>query len=378
MTKSSVNKVRKYIFIPIIVLTALMVMGWGQNGHRIINSKSVQTFPSSLNHLLHWADSLGNHASDADYRKSTDPSESPKHYIDIDNYPEFVQNGYISQSFDSVVALHGLSFVMDQGTLPWTIITTMDSITAAFRRGDNQRAMLLSADLGHYVGDAHNPLHITKNYNGQLTGQSGVHSRYETTMINRYLAEIQYTNDSAVYISDVSDFVFRMLYENYVYVDSVLYADALAKVITGSTSSNAYYQNLWNLSKGFTIKLLKKASYQLGALIYTAWINAQPASIGGDEGYLLNPFRFNIYGTYPNPFNGRSVLKVASPILQEVKVSYFDISGRIVDNPRSFTLNTGENLIPLEFGNNRINSGIYIVRLTGVHNTETKKVVLLK
>ncbi len=60
-----------------------------------------------------WADTLTAHASDADYRKSTDPTEAPKHFIDIDYYPEFVSTGTIPQDFDSIVAIHGYSFVID-------------------------------------------------------------------------------------------------------------------------------------------------------------------------------------------------------------------------------------------------------------------------
>ncbi len=126
---------------------------------------------------------LGDHASDADYRKSSDPSESPKHYIDIDSYQSFIDSGHIIQDYDSIVSVYGLSKVIDIGILPWAIINTTDSLQAAFEKEDYNKAVLIAADLGHYVGDAHMPLHITKNYNGQYTNQYGVHSRYETDMI---------------------------------------------------------------------------------------------------------------------------------------------------------------------------------------------------
>ena len=199
----------------------------------------------SMSFWGNWSDSLAAHGSDADYRKSSDPTEAPKHYIDIDNYAEFISNGYISQSFDSLVLQHGYSFVMDQGILPWAIMKTFDSLQTAFQNNQFHKAMLLAADLGHYVGDMHMPLHITRNYNGQYTGQTGIHSRFESNMINTYNAQIIYSGDSLIYINDISDFVFDLLYNNYNYVDSVLKADSLAKAFAGNTTSTAYYSKMW-------------------------------------------------------------------------------------------------------------------------------------
>ena len=198
---------------------------------------------------------------------------------------------------------------MDQGILPWAIMNTFDSLQTAFQNNQFHKAMLFAADLGHYVGDMHMPLHLTRNYNGQYTGQTGVHSRFESNMINTYNAQIVYSGDSLIYINDVSDFVFNMLYNNYSYVDSVLKADSLAKAFAGNTTSSAYYSKMWELSKGFTTKLFKDASHKLTCLIYTAWINAgSPVSVE-DENTLQSPITFNLYQNYPNPFNPSTRIK---------------------------------------------------------------------
>ena len=154
------------IVLPIIFISAFFFLGWGYVGHSIINYRTILSALPEMGFFETWADSLAAHASDADARKSWDPDEAPKHYIDIDNYPEFIATGTIPQNFDSLVAIHGLSFVMDQGILPWAILKTADSIQAAFEINDMHKAMLLSADLGHYIADGHMPLHITRNYNG--------------------------------------------------------------------------------------------------------------------------------------------------------------------------------------------------------------------
>lgn len=146
----------------LVILCSWIFISWGDVGHRIINKKIVLSFPPEINFLIFWADSLAVHGSDADYRKSSDPGEANKHYIDIDNYPEFIASGQISQDFDSLVAIHGYDFVIQQGILSWAILETIDSLQAAFENNRWHKAMLFAADLGHYVGDAHTPLHITR------------------------------------------------------------------------------------------------------------------------------------------------------------------------------------------------------------------------
>ena len=144
--------------------------GWGSGGHRKINEHAPASFPSSMTFLkAGWTVLLADHGSDADKRKSWDPTEGPKHYIDIDDYPEFLLNGKIPQSYDSVCALHSESFVTDKGILPWATLITFDSLRNCFERLDWDNAGLFAADLGHYVADGHQPLHITRNYDGQYT-----------------------------------------------------------------------------------------------------------------------------------------------------------------------------------------------------------------
>lgn len=364
-----------YKSIPVYITLLIFLTGWGNTGHRTINKKSAEGFPASMNYLTGWADSLGAHASDADYRKGSDPAESPKHYIDIDNYPSFISTGRIPHTYDSVVALYGQNFVIDQGTLPWTIILTVDSLTEAFRRNDLQRAMLLASDLGHYVGDGHMPLHLTKNYNGQLTGQTGVHSRYESTMINRYISSIIYNTSSAVYIPDVREYTFAFVYENYRYVDSVLYADAQAKAISGSTSSDQYYQKMWEYSSRFTKQLFAGASDRLSSLIYTAWKNATtPVSTGS----VYYPESFRMSEIFPNPFNGIASFYVESPVSDNFLITLYSPSGEVLRTFKQEISAGSARRIVIEMSNLAAVSGVYFLTLYGGGHQAIRKLIYLK
>jgi hypothetical protein len=260
---------------------------------------------------------------------------------------------------------------------------TFDSLQTAFQNNDYHKAMLFAADLGHYIGDMHMPLHITKNYNGQLTGQTGVHSRYESTMINNYNAQIIYSGDSLIYIDNLSEFVFNTLYDNYTYVDSVLIYDNEAKAFAGNTNSTAYYSKLWELTKGFTTKLFKSASHKLTCLIYTAWINAgNPVSVEG-ENLIEFVSGFKLSQNYPNPFNPSTTIHYTIPNVtlsevegSRVQLKVYDVLGNEVAALVNEEKPAGS--YEVQFEANNLSSGVYFYSLQAGSFIETKKMILLR
>ncbi len=368
---------KRGFLLPIILISAFLLTGWGYVGHRIINYNTILSAFPQLEFFDTWADSLEAHASDADDRKSWDPDEAPKHYIDIDNYPEFIETGTIPQNFDSLVAIHGYSFVMDQGILPWAILITADSIQAAFEDNDMHKAMLLSADLGHYIADSHMPLHITRNYNGQYTGQTGVHSRYESNLINNFQNQIIYNGDSLRYIENLSDFVFNMIYDNYQYVDSVLYADSAAEAYSGNHNSSTYFNKFWEIAENFTIDLFRKASYRIACVIYTEWINAGGSTTGISENNNTLPIELDLLQNYPNPFNPATTIQINLPgDAHNVKLMIYNALGE----KTAELVNTGlkRGIYKYSWDAAEFPSGIYIYQLVTDKFVSTKKMILLK
>lgn len=47
--------------------------------------------------------------------------------------------------------------------------------------------------MGHFVGDASQPLHVTANYDGWLNGHGGIHSFYEDTVVGQFDGDLEYT-----------------------------------------------------------------------------------------------------------------------------------------------------------------------------------------
>lgn len=258
-----------------LLLALLLILGsWGEKAHQKINASCVEYFPSELKALKAWGPQLGSHGSDADNRKKQDKNEFVRHFIDIDNYDQFLQQKTINQDFQINCQLYGRAFVMKNGTLPWVTDSTYRALVNNMRHGQWEKALLTAADLGHYVGDAHMPLHITANYNGQLSDQKGIHARYEIEMIDRYIDQGELKKAHAKRINQDKPAIFNYLYHNYEYMYPLLEADKRAYALAGNQYSEAYYASLWKDTGAFTTRLINEAAQNLASLIYSAWIEA--------------------------------------------------------------------------------------------------------
>jgi hypothetical protein len=366
---------KKTILLPLVALTILLLSGWGHTGHFHISQRASLSFNEHMAAFDQWTAILAAHASDADERKSIDPNESPRHYIDIDNYPVFNQTGRIPQTLDSVVALYGSYFVYEQGVLPWATLRTFDSLVACFGRYDWEKAVLFAADLGHYVADGHMPMHITRNYNGQFTGNNGIHSRYESTMINAYIPQITYEGSPAEIVENVPEYVFGYIYQNYLYVDSVLLADDYAKSVSGNTGSQAYKQALWEYSNGFTTHLFKSASHALAELIYTAWVHAGSPELGSSsiadplvvQGILLRQ-------NTPNPFATSTSITFELLDQKDISIEIYNATGQLIGIPAHGSYAAGSHQLRWQPSENQ--SGIYYLVLTSPQGRQMRKMVM--
>jgi hypothetical protein len=369
---------RKSFFTFISLIFIVLLSSWGSKGHRKVSTEFVNALPSEMGFFQpEWTGFVTDHASDADYRKSLDPNESARHYIDIDDYPEFVENGFIMQHYDSIILIHGFPFVWEHGILPWATITTYDSLKGAFSRRDWNRSAFFAADLGHYVGDGHMPLHITRNYNGQYTGQSGIHSRYESSMISRYESELLFTPAPAEFIDDIPEFVFNYLYTNNKYVDSILIADLYARQVAGSTSGDSYYLALWNKSGNFTINLMSNASFTLASLIYTAWVEAgSPRLYPNAIDDPSSPEKPAILPAFPNPVSETvhfPVIIQTHPTLYTIEI--YNLSGKLMETLVSASVTRGKQV--LSFDTSAIPEGTYLaVMKSGLGFTSVKFTVV--
>jgi hypothetical protein len=351
---------KKIMPVFLLFFLSFFFLNWGYLGHETINGKSPLSFPASMSGFGVWSDSLSINGSNADNRKSSDPTENPKHFIDIDSYNEFNTTGRIASTYDSVVAIHGETWVISKGTLPWATINAYKTLKDAFGQRQWHTAMLVASDLGHYVGDGHMPLHLTTNYDGQLTGQKGLHSRYESTMVSNYITQLSnYGGEPAHFVDNVTNYVFKYIYNNEHYVDSLLAADTYARNLAGNTTNSTYYSALWSKAK-FTTTLFHNASFALAELIYSAWVEAG-SPVYGSIAALPTIHELQVV-VYPNPTKG-----IVNLVGDKAKISELrDRTGKLIG-----TYNGNK------FDISNLNKGMYILNIRGEDGFTKKQKILL-
>lgn len=358
------------------LLSALCIIlaGWGSTGHYKISTNAALSYNQHMSQFHEWTSGLAAHASDADARKATDPNEGPRHYIDIDNYYEFNVTGRIPQTLDSAIAEHGSDFVYDNGVLPWATLKTYDSLRNCFLRYDWDKALLFAADLGHYVADGHMPMHITRNYNGQFSGNYGIHSRYESTMINSNISQFDYSGDQISVIDDPNNYIFKYLYENYQFVDSILAADDYAKSVNSNTSSTAYKQALWSATENFTIPLFKNASHALAELIYTAWVEAGSPQMNSSSIFDFDSRSNTLLSqNAPNPFSNSTNITFNLKNKEQVSLRVYNSSGSLVSVLIDAPMNQGNHAVNWYSENRK--AGLYYLVLNTGNKSEVIKML---
>ena len=347
----------------IAILFSIVNFGysWGSTGHRLINLKAVRHLPNEMNSFITDSSFYSSHASDADYRKDYNDTsffaEAQRHYIDIDIYPDFLN---LPHTLDSVFMIAERQYVRDQGTLPWATKLVLDSLTVQLARGDLSKAKLTMSDLGHYVGDAHQPLHCTANYN-----PGGLHSRYETSMINTYQQYLTVNPDLVHYISSPLDFIFEYIYHSNSLVDTLIAADNYAKSFSGwngaGSPPTSYYDALWLKTEGFTKEQIQNATVALASLWYTAWYDAQVINTV-NEATGLQAQSFTLEQNYPNPFNPTTNFRFRIGDWSHITLKVYDEIGREVATLIDETKQQGS--YDVKWNASGIASGTYYYRLS--------------
>ena len=372
-----INRFIRFLLLFLLAITFLQqdkVYAWGWGTHRYINENAVDYLHPEMDFFQEHSDYLREHSTDPD----VDELPGYYHYIDIDYYPEFFE-GTFPHDWDEAVEQYGYDVIINNGTIPWVIETWTDSLTVLMASGQWETVWQLAAELGHYVADSHQPLHLTLNYNGQLTGNYGIHSRYETHMINPHLSELPLPDSSGIYWSSVIDSVFRYIDEIYPYVSEIIAADDLA-VDQDPNYNSTYYTILWEELDSLTIIAIHCDIVDLASIWQTAWVNAGSPTLSFNDQQPI-PNVYILGQNYPNPFNPVTTLRYDLPEDALVNITIYDIMGRIVNNLVSNQQNAGYKSIQWNATNDAgqpVSAGLYFYTIEAGEFRQTRKMVLLK
>lgn len=279
---------KKIGIIVSLLITLMLCASWGFYAHIRINRLAVFTLPSGMNPFYKLnIKYLADHAVDPDKRRYADTAEAARHFLDVEVYESHIDS--IPYRWNDAVKKYGLPKLNRNGILPWQIQKSYYKLLNAFKERDSLKILIYSAYLGHYIADAHVPLHTTQNHNGQLTNQLGIHAFWESRLPELFAKRYNYVVGRARYVENPLREAWGIVKHSHKLVDTVLRFEAKLNAsfpahkkysfskrnnqLTRQYSlaySKAYHDEMENMVE----RQMRSAILSIGSYWYSAWIDA--------------------------------------------------------------------------------------------------------
>ncbi len=195
--------------------------------------------------------------------------------------------GWPAETFSRVEAIDHFS---EYGIVPYHLEATQRQLTKAFERGDARSILRICSEIGHYIGDAHVPLHTTENYNGEMTNQVGIHAFWESRLPELFADKgYDYFVGKAESIRDKNDYFWTAVLDSHKLLDSVLliekrlsqtippdqqfcFEERLGRSIR--TQCEDYAKVYEQAMDGMVETRMQDAILAIGSSWFTAWVDA--------------------------------------------------------------------------------------------------------
>ena len=228
--------IRACALLLVAALTPAPASAWGFAGHRFIMSRAIDLLPPGLKAFYEKNRAeIVFRAVDPDLWRNVGWEDDPNHFVNF-GVREYGAFPFVAlpRDRDAAAQKFGMATLRRNGLLPWRAADFFGNLRhtfEAFVRGaayGSSDVIQFSAALGHYIQDAHQPLHASNNYDGQLTGNSGIHARFERDLVEKFLPRLRIVPTSPAAMPDARDAAFDALLASYQKVDAILKADTEA------------------------------------------------------------------------------------------------------------------------------------------------------
>jgi hypothetical protein len=256
------------VLVPALLLPAPRALAWSPSVHELVTTKAIDTLPGELksfykDHRLE----IPSLSLDA----PTPAAEGPDRRFEIDRLAPFPFLD-VPQT-EAAIKARDPQEAARVGRLPWLIEASYARLVDAFKAADKQRILAESDVLSGVVADLHNPLALTENADGQKTNQHGLWVRFSERLPEAMSKRLKLDPDAAIYLDDPDPYVFRMVAGTYIWLDNLLYEEALAKRGQGGYTET-YYEAFEHHAGGILRQQLSQAAQDVGSYWYTAWTAA--------------------------------------------------------------------------------------------------------
>jgi hypothetical protein len=276
---------RKTILIAAVLVAASLAAApasaWGFAGHQLIMKRAIALLPPELKPLFErHRDEVVIRVKDPDLWRNAGWEDDPNHFVDfgmkeLGEYPFAA----LPREYGAALETFGPSLLNRIGKLPWREAEEFGNLRRGFegftREGRYAQGdvVLFAAVASHYIQDAHQPFHASNNHDGQLSGNTGIHSRFESDLIERFESRLTLAPAAPKAIANPRDAAFDALLASYKLVDPILKADT-ESIAGKDTYDDDYYEKFFTKVRPILEQRLSEAITATAAVIIGAWEQA--------------------------------------------------------------------------------------------------------
>jgi hypothetical protein len=266
------------VLVGMELLAPAPALAWGFAGHRLIMSRAIGLLPPELKPFFEkFRDEIVIRVVDPDLWRNAGWQDDPNHFVDF-GMPALGPYPFagLPRDYTQAVEKFGMAEMRRIGLLPWREAEMFGHLRRGFEGFSHQGAyttddvILFSAVTSHYMQDAHQPFHATNNYDGQLTGNTGIHSRFERDLIERFASRLTLTPEAPKAILDPRGAAFDVLLEANTLVDRLLTADKEAAA-GKEYYDDDYFEKFFVKAKPILEQQLSRAITATAGVIVGAW-----------------------------------------------------------------------------------------------------------
>ena len=253
-------------------------LAWGFVAHRLIMARAIELLPRELQPFFtRYHDEIVMRSTDPDLWRNVGWEDDPNHFLDF-GVREFGEYPFreLPREYAAALEKFGIATLRRDGMLPWREAEEFGNLRRTFEGFKRESAygpgdvVLFAAVACHYIQDAHQPFHATNNYDGQLTGNNGIHARFERDLVERFASRLTISPAPATPIHNARDAAFDALLASYQLVDPILAADkdtAAGK----DTYDDDYFEKFFAKVRPILERRLSESVTASAGLIVGAW-----------------------------------------------------------------------------------------------------------
>jgi hypothetical protein len=269
----------RFLLLPLLLITVpTPAFAWGTAAHRYIMGRAIDLLPAGIKPFFdHYRDELVVRVIDPDMWRVAGWDDGPNHFLDFGR-PDLGPYPFagLPRDLSAAVEKFGIDGLKRIGMLPWREAEEFGNLRHALdgftQNGTSapRDTVLFAAVASHYIQDAHMPLHASHNNDGQLTGQTGLHARFETALFERYQSKLTIHPVAVAPVTNPRDAAFDTLLASHQLVERLLHADRQA-ALGKDAYDDEYFERFFVNARPILEQQIALSVSATAALITGAW-----------------------------------------------------------------------------------------------------------